>query len=105
MFATCATSDVFARRDVGRARRGAGAKSVSYCNPISGLEQTFTYFDIFEAPYVVCGPGNPGVNETHPSLSDPCAAPSSCIGASRRRLHHDDTPRRAHATSRRLSDH
>ena len=46
------------------------AKEVTYCNPISGLEQTFSYYDIFEAPNVPCG---------GTILGDACSAPSNCI--------------------------
>ena len=48
------------------------AKSVNTCHPISGLEQTFTYYDIFEAPNVICG-------EVEKNSSDTCAAPSTCV--------------------------
>lgn len=47
------------------------AKSVDGCNTISGLEQTFTYYDPFEALSVFCG--EPDVTK------DACSAPSTCI--------------------------
>jgi hypothetical protein len=47
------------------------AKAIEYCNPISGLEQNFSYYDPFEAINVVCG-------ETD-IVGDPCAAPFHCV--------------------------
>ena len=46
------------------------AKTLEYCNPISGLEATYTYYNMFEALSVECGPGPPG---------DPCGAPYLCV--------------------------
>jgi hypothetical protein len=47
------------------------AKNVSYCNPITGLEQSFTFYDPFEALSVACGPpADP---------DDPCSAPRTCV--------------------------
>ena len=44
-------------------------------------EKWVTYYDIFEAPYVVCSSGNPRHIADSPSLSDPCAAPPSGLAA------------------------
>ena len=49
------------------------ARNVTSCNPISGLEQTFAYYDVFEAPFTICA------DSYNDNVSDPCAAPSSCI--------------------------
>ena len=46
------------------------AKTLEYCNPISGLEATFTYYNIFEVLSVECGPAPP---------EDPCGAPHLCV--------------------------
>ena len=47
------------------------AKAIASCDAISGLQQTFVYFDIFEAPYALCG--------DQPINDDACVSPPSCV--------------------------
>ena len=47
------------------------AKAVASCNVLSGLEQVFAYYDIFEVLSTTCGvPKN---------VTDTCSAPSHCV--------------------------
>lgn len=46
------------------------AKSIVTCNPVSGLEATFTFYDAFEAPDILCRAVDP---------DDVCTAPSYCV--------------------------
>ena len=46
------------------------AKTLETCNPISGLEATYTYYNIFEVLSKVCSPA---------PADDPCASPFLCV--------------------------
>ena len=46
------------------------ARAVTSCNALSGLQQTFTYYDPFEALSIKCSPAN---------ATDACSAPHLCL--------------------------
>ena len=46
------------------------AKALKYCNPVSGLEAMYEYYNVFEVLSVICGPA---------PTDDPCAMPHYCV--------------------------